>query len=99
MQGRRYAVSDTNRGSLILKRTLFKRVVDIADTIDIWISKTFNIQPKHLLLVIAQDTITKRHLQNTIGKAIGASNINENKKVVKMKSRKHLSGPQRFEKE
>jgi hypothetical protein len=99
LQGGRYAVSDTNRGSLILKRTLFRIAVDISDNIDIWVSKTFNIQPKHRLLVVVQDTITKRHLQNTIGKAIGASNISENKKVVKKKSKKHLSGPQRFEEE
>jgi hypothetical protein len=77
---------------------LFRIAVDISDNIDIWVSKTFNLQPKHRLLVIVQDTITKRHLQKTIGKAIGASNISENKKVVKKKSRKHLSGPQRFEK-
>lgn len=81
-----------------MKRTLFRIAVDISDNIDIWVSKTFNLQPKHRLLVIVQDTITKRHLQKTIGKAIGASNISENKKVVKKKSRKHLSGPQRFEK-
>jgi hypothetical protein len=77
---------------------LFRIAVDISDNIDIWVSKTFNLQPKHRLLVVVQDTITKRHLQKTIGKAIGASNISENKKVVKKKSRKHLSGPQRFEK-
>ena len=77
---------------------MFRRAVDIADNIDIWVSKTFNLQPKHRLLVMAQDTITKRHLQSTIGRAIGASNISENNKVVKKKSRKHLSGPQRFEK-
>lgn len=81
-----------------MKRTLFRIAVDISDNIDIWVSKTFNLQPKHRLLVVVQDTITKRHLQKTIGKAIGASNISENKKVVKKKSRKHLSGPQRFEK-
>jgi hypothetical protein len=77
---------------------LFRIAVDISDNIDIWVSKTFNLQPKHRLLVVVQDTITKRHLQKTIGKAIGASNISENNKVVKKKSRKHLSGPQRFEK-
>ena len=59
---------------------MFRRAVDIADNIDIWVSKTFNLQPKHRLLVVAQDTITKRHLQKTIGTAIGASNISEERK-------------------
>ncbi len=59
---------------------MFRRAVNIADNIDIWVSKTFNLQPKHRLLVMAQDTITKRHLQSTIGKAIGASNISEHRK-------------------
>ena len=48
---------------------MFRRAVNIADNIDIWVSKTFNLEPKHRLLVVAQDTITRRHLQNTIGKA------------------------------
>ena len=59
---------------------MFRVAVNIADNIDIWISKTFNVQPKHRLLVMAQDTITKRHLQSTIGRAIGASNISEHRK-------------------
>ena len=37
---------------------MFRRAVSIADNIDIWVSKTFNLEPKHHLLVIAQDTIT-----------------------------------------
>ena len=80
MYRKQYAVPNTNRRSLVLKRTLFRIAVDISDNIDIWVSKTFNVQPKHRLLVMAQDTITKRHLQKTIGKAIGASNISEDRK-------------------
>ena len=63
-----------------MKHKLFRIAVDIADNIDIWVSKTFNLEPKHRLLVIAQDTITRRHLQNTIGKAVGTSNITEKRK-------------------
>ena len=59
---------------------MFRVAVDIADNIDIWVSKTFNLQPKHRLLVVAQDTITRRHLQNTIGKAVGTSNITQERK-------------------
>ena len=59
---------------------MFRRAVNIADNIDIWVSKTFNLEPKHRLLVVAQDTITRRHLQNTIGKAVGTSNITEERK-------------------
>ena len=59
---------------------MFRRAVTIADNIDIWVSKTFNLQPKHRLLVVAQDTITRRHLQNTIGKAVGTSNITQERK-------------------
>lgn len=59
---------------------MFRIAVDIADNIDIWVSKTFNLQPKHRLLVVAQDTITRRHLQNTIGKAVGTSNITQERK-------------------
>ena len=80
MYRKRYAVPNTNRGSLVLKGKLFRIAVNISDNIDIWISKTFNLKPKQRLLEIAQDTITKRHLQSTIGKAIGASNISENRK-------------------
>ena len=65
-----------------MKRTLFKIAVDISDNIDIWVSKTFNLKPKQRLLEIAQDTITRRHLQNTIGKAVGTSNITERRKRV-----------------
>tara|TARA_B100000315_G_scaffold210690_1_gene207121 strand:- start:49 stop:288 length:240 start_codon:yes stop_codon:yes gene_type:complete len=56
---------------------MFRRAVSVADNIDIWVSKTFNLEPKHRLLTLAQDAITKRHLQNTIGKAVGSSNITE----------------------
>ena len=59
---------------------MFRIAVDIADNIDIWVSKTFNLEPKHRLLVVAQDTITRRHLQKTIGKAVGTSNITEKRK-------------------
>ena len=59
---------------------MFRVAVNIADNIDIWISKTFNLQPKQRLLELAQDTITRRHLQNTIGKAVGSSNITEERK-------------------
>ena len=59
---------------------MFRKAVTIADNIDIWVSKTFNLEPKHRLLVVAQDTITRRHLQNTIGKAVGTSNITEERK-------------------
>ena len=65
-----------------MKGKLFRIAVDISDNIDIWISKTFNLQPKQRLLEIAQDTITRRHLQNTIGKAVGTSNITERRKRV-----------------
>ena len=65
-----------------MKGKLFRIAVDISDNIDIWISKTFNLKPKQRLLEIAQDTITRRHLQNTIGKAVGTSNITERKRVA-----------------
>ena len=64
----------------LISSKMFRRAVSIADNIDIWVSKTFNLEPKHRLLVMAQDTITKRHLQKTIGTAIGTSNITEKRK-------------------
>ena len=77
-----------------MKGKLFRIAVDISDNIDIWISKTFNLQPKQRLLEIAQDTITRRHLQNTIGKAVGTSNITERKRVAPI-----LSAEPNFDKE
>ena len=57
---------------MISKRKLFRKLIDIADHINIWFRGTFNLDPKKELLERKQDLLTMRQLDNTIGKAIGA---------------------------
>jgi len=57
---------------MISKRKLFRKLIDIADHINIWFRSTFNLDPKKELLERKQDLLTMRQLDNTIGKAIRA---------------------------
>ena len=54
-----------------MKRKLFRKLVDIADRINIWFTSSFNLNPKRRVLEIQQDLqITMQDLDNTIGKAL-----------------------------
>ena len=55
-----------------MKRKLFRKLVDIADTVNIWFRDTFNIDPKRKVLEAKQDMLTVKQLDDTIGKALGA---------------------------
>ena len=54
-----------------MKRKLFRKLVDIADRVNIWFTGSFNLNPKRRVLEIQQDLqITMQDLDNTIGKAL-----------------------------
>ncbi len=50
---------------------VFRKVVNIADRVDIWFRKTFNTSPKQKALELHQDSIPLKKLDNTIGKKLG----------------------------
>lgn len=56
---------------MVNKRKIFRKLVDIADEIDIWIKKTFNMNPKQATLEAIQDRTTRKNFNKTIGKALG----------------------------
>lgn len=57
---------------MVSKRKLFRKLIDIADHINIWFRGTFNLDPKKELLERKQNLLTMKQLDNTIGKAIRA---------------------------
>ncbi|MAI05534.1 MAG: hypothetical protein CMA07_07465 [Euryarchaeota archaeon] len=50
---------------------VFRKVVNIADRVDIWFRNTFNRSPKQKALEMSQDAIPMRKLDKTIGKKLG----------------------------
>ena len=50
---------------------LFRKLINIADEIDIWVAKTFNKHPKQATLEAVQDRTTRKNFDETIGKALG----------------------------
>jgi hypothetical protein len=61
-----------------VKRKLFRKLIDIADHVNIWFRDTFNLDPKKKLLERRQDILTMRQLDATIGKALGARQHKKN---------------------
>lgn len=53
------------------KGKLFRKLVNIADRVDIWFRKTFNRSPKQKALEMSQDAIPMGKLDKTIGKKLG----------------------------
>ena len=49
-----------------LKGKLFRKIVNIADRIDIWFNNKFNVNLKQKALEVAQDKIPLSHLDKTI---------------------------------
>ena len=62
------------------KGKLFRRIVNIADRIDIWFRNNFNVNMKQKALELSQDNIPMSRLDATIGVKL---NIIENKKSGK----------------
>jgi len=62
------------------KGKLFRKVVNIADRIDIWFRDNFNVNMKQKALELSQDNIPMSRLDATIGVKL---NIIENKKSGK----------------
>ena len=56
---------------MINKRKLFRWGIDVADTINIWFSDKFNLNPKRKKLEKKQDATSMKELNRTIGKALG----------------------------
>jgi len=53
------------------KGKLFRKLVNIADRVDIWFRNKFNRSPKQKALEMSQDAIPMRKLDKTIGKKLG----------------------------
>ena len=51
-----------------MKRKFFRWLIDQFDTINFWLEKKFNLNPKRTLLEKQQDMITLKELDRTIGK-------------------------------
>jgi len=66
---------------MISKRKLFRKLVDIADEIDIWVGKTFNKHPKQATLEAVQNRTTRKNFDETIGKALGTKTAHSKHKV------------------
>jgi hypothetical protein len=62
------------------KGKFFRKVVNIADRIDIWFRNNFNVNMKQKALELSQDNIPMSRLDATIGVKL---NIIENKKSGK----------------
>ena len=53
------------------KGKLFRKLVNIADRVDIWFRNTFNRSHKQKALELSQDAISMKKLDKTIGKKLG----------------------------
>jgi hypothetical protein len=69
--------------SLINKRKLFRKLVGIADEIDIWVQRTFKLRPKQATLEAIQDRTTRKNFDDTIGTALGIKVYNDKSKYTK----------------
>ena len=58
----------------IVSRKTFRRVVNIADRLNIWFTRFTGMNAKRTLLEKKQDLTTMQELDNTIGKALGVYN-------------------------
>ena len=52
------------------KGKLFRKLINIADNIDIWFKRRYNINLKQIALEQTQDRIPLSQLDKTIGKAL-----------------------------
>ena len=52
------------------KGKLFRKLINIADNIDIWVKQRYNVNLKQIALEQTQDRIPLSQLDKTIGKAL-----------------------------
>ena len=57
-----------------LKGKLFRKLVNLADRIDVWFRSNFNVNMKQKALEISQDNIPLSRLDKTIGVHLGTVN-------------------------
>ena len=55
----------------IMSRVMFRRVVNIADTVNIWFSKLTGMNAKRIVLEKKQDMVSMEELDRTIGVSLG----------------------------
>jgi oligoribonuclease NrnB/cAMP/cGMP phosphodiesterase (DHH superfamily) len=78
-----HAISGVNRARFILKwfnkfkSKTFRKLINIADRVDIWFKTHYNINPKQIALEQTQDRIPLSKLDDTIGTALGIKKSNE----------------------
>lgn len=53
-----------------LRAKIFRKIVNVADILDVWFKQTFNINPKQRALEVAQELIPMKKLDHTIGKSL-----------------------------
>jgi len=76
MLSERHAVSGVNREGIVLKQfnklkgKTFRKLINIADSVDIWFRQRYNVNLKQLALEQSQDRIPLSKLDKTIGKAL-----------------------------
>jgi hypothetical protein len=57
-----------------VKGKFFRKLVNLADRIDVWFRANFNVNMKQKALEITQDNIPLSHLDKTIGVHLGTVN-------------------------
>jgi len=60
-----------------LKGQMFRKLINIADNVDIWFRSHYNINLKQTALEQTQDRIPLTKLDKTIGKALGIKGSNK----------------------
>ena len=53
------------------RRKIFRWCVDTADSVNFWIEKRFDLNPKRAILEAQQNTVSLGELERTVGKSLG----------------------------
>lgn len=56
-----------------MKGKLFRKVVNIADRVNVWFLENLSIDPKRVAMEQAQDLVPLKRLDKTIGKSLGVT--------------------------
>lgn len=54
-----------------MRGKLFRKIVNIADRVNVWFLENFDVDPKRVAMEQAQDLVPLKKLDNTIGKSLG----------------------------
>ena len=60
-----------------LKHKLFRKAVKVADRIDCWFKDLFGTSPKQKALEVAQESLTLKKLDDTIGVSLGIKRVDQ----------------------